>query len=311
MNNMHINELDLNLLSILEAMLRSKNVSKAALGLGLSQSAVSHAVKRLRQYFDDPLFVKTGFGMEPTPKAISLQDSVMDVMALIRQRIVTAVSFNPKTAKRMFTLCITDMGELVFLPTLLTRLRKEAPYCSIRTLQVPAEQIAGLLASGEADLAIGSYSGPDGLYKQLLFMHGFSTIAHVDNKKIKTRLSLKQFEQSPQIVVTLSGQSSTAYDSVLEDSGVKRTILLRTPHFLIVPLLIEQQPDLIATVPQELANFFARYEKIRAVVPPIELPHFAINQHWHPLFHHEPALIWLRDLIKESFENYPAIYCGE
>jgi DNA-binding transcriptional LysR family regulator len=305
---MHINELDLNLLSVLEAMLRDRNVSKAAVSLGLSQSAMSHALNRLRLYFDDPLFVKTGFVMEPTPKGISLQDSVMDVMATIRQRIITEVSFNPKTAKRTFTVCITDMGELVFLPTLMTRLRKEAPNCSLRTLQVPAEQIAGLLASGEADLAIGSYSGPEGLYKQLLFMHGFSTIAHVENKKIKLRLTLKQFENTQQIVVTLSGKSSTAYDSVLEESGIKRSIILRTPHFLIVPLLIEQQPDLIATVPQELALFFSRYGKIRSVAPPFELPKFAINQHWHPLFHHEPALIWLRDLIKKSFENYPEIY---
>ena len=180
---MHINELDLNLLSVLEAMLRDRNVSKAAVSLGLSQSAMSHALNRLRLYFDDPLFVKTGFVMEPTPKGISLQDSVMDVMATIRQRIITEVSFNPKIAKRTFTVCITDMGELVFLPTLMTRLRKEAPNCSLRTLQVPAEQIAGLLASGEADLAIGSYNGPEGMYKQLLFMHGFQPLRMSRTKK--------------------------------------------------------------------------------------------------------------------------------
>jgi DNA-binding transcriptional LysR family regulator len=141
-------------------------------------------------------------------------------------------------------------------------------------------------------------------------MHSFSTIAHVDNKKIKKKISLKQFEQTPQIVVTLSGKSTLAYDSVLEEKGIKRQVVMKTPHFLIVPLLIEQQPDLIATVPLELANVYARYGNIRAVEPPVDLPSFAINQYWHPLFHQEPALIWLRDLIKKSFESYPNIHKG-
>lgn len=308
---MHTLKLDLNLLLVMDAMLRERNVSRAAEGLGLTQSAMSHALNRLRNYFDDPLFVKTGHAMEPTPKAVALREAVVDVMGTVRQRIMSEVDFNPSTAQREFSLCITDMGELVFMPTLLAQLRKTAPKCSIRTMQVPAEQIEGLLASGEADLAIGSYrTAPEGLYKQRLFMHSFSTIAHVDNKKIKKKISLKQFEQTPQIVVTLSGKSTLAYDSVLEEKGIKRQVVMKTPHFLIVPLLIEQQPDLIATVPLELANVYARYGNIRAVEPPVDLPSFAINQYWHPLFHQEPALIWLRDLIKKSFESYPNIHKG-
>lgn len=312
MHLMHLNDLDLNLLTVMEAMLREKNVSKAAQGVGITQSAMSHALNRLRQCFDDPLFVKSGASMAPTPKALSLQDAVVEVMATVRQRILSEAHFDPRTAQREFTLCSTDMGELVFLPTLLRRIRKEAPHCTLRTLQVPAEQIEGLLASGDADLAIGSYrTAPEGLYKQRLFMHGFSTIVHVENKKICQHISLEQFESMPQIVVTLTGRGRVAYDSVLEEKGVRRQVVLRTPHFLIVPLLIEQEPDLIATVPLELANVYARYGNIRAVAPPFDLPSFAINQYWHPLFHHEPALIWLRDLIKQSFETYPEIYGGE
>lgn len=303
---MHINELDLNLLFVMDAMLRERHVSKAAEGLGMSQSAMSHALNRLRGYFDDPLFIKTGHAMEPTPKAMALRDAVVDVMGTVRQRILSEVDFNPATAQLEFTICITDMGELVFMPTLLALLRKLAPHCSMRTMQVPAEQIEGLLASGEADMAIGSYrTAPDGLYKQRLFMHSFTTIVHVDNRKIRKRISLAQFESSPQIVVTLSGKPTVAYDSVLEEKGIKRQVVMKTPHFLIVPLLIEQQPDLIATVPLELANVYARYGNVRAVAPPVELPTFAISQYWHPLFHQEPALIWFRELIKKSFENYP------
>lgn len=305
---MHMNDLDLNLLIVMDAMLREHNVSKAAERIGLTQSAMSHALNRLRQYFDDPLFVKTGQAMEPTPKAIALQAVVVDVMGAVRQRILSEAHFDPATAKREFTLCVTDMGEIVFAPVILRLIRQLAPRCTIRTMQVTAEKIEGLLANGEADLAIGTYRmAPESLYKQRLFMHGFSTLVHAKSK-IKKRISLKEFEKTPQIVVTMSGRSSVAFDSVLEEKGIKRQIVMKTPHFLIVPLLIEQQPDLIATVPTELANVYSRHGVVRAVSPPLELPSYAISQYWHPLFHHEPSIIWLRDLIKKTFESYPHVH---
>jgi DNA-binding transcriptional LysR family regulator len=305
MKNMHIKELDLNLLVVMDAMLREQNVSKAAERVGLSQSAMSHALNRLRLYFDDPLFVKTGQVMEPTPKALLLQEAVVDVMGTVRQRILSESRFEPSSAKREFILCVTDMGELVFVPTVLKLIRKLAPHCTVRSMRVPAEQIEGLLSKGEADLAIGTYrTAPEGLYKQRLFMHGFSTLVHAKSK-IRKRISLTDFEKSPHIVVTLSGRSPVPFDSILEEKGVKRNVVMKTPHFLTVPFLIEQHPDLISTVPVELANVFSRHGIVRSVEPPLELPSYAISQHWHPLFHHDPALIWLRDLIKKTFETYP------
>ena len=310
MCTMHIRNLDLNLLVVMDAMLRERNVSKAAERIGLTQSAMSHALNRLRHYFDDPLFVKSGPAMEPTAKAMALQAAVLDVMGTVRQRILSEAHFDPATAHREFTLCVTDMGELVFVPALLALLRKLAPWCSIRTLRVPTEQIEGMLASGEADLAIGPYrTAPETLYKQRLFMHGFSTLVHIDSK-IKKRISLQEFETTPQIVVTLHGRSAVAFDHVLEEKGIKRQVVMKTPHFLSVPLLMAHQPDLIATVPHELARVFERFGHVRAVEPPLELPSYAISQHWHPLFHHEPALMWLRDLIKKTFENYPQLNLG-
>lgn len=311
MSTVHSKTLDLNLLHALEALLRERSVTRAAHSLGMTQSAMSHALNRLRRFFDDPLFIRSGAAMTPTPRAESLQAAVIEVMATVRQRIHIEAGFNPLTARREFAICITDIGELVFLPALLKRLRREAPHCTLRTLQVPAEQIEGLLGRGEADLALGSYrTAPDGLYKQRLFMHRFSTIAHVSNTQIGSRISLAQFERTPQIVVTLTGRSSVAYDKILEDQGIRRTVVLRTPHFLIVPLLLEHNPDLIATVPLELGNVFGRFGFIRALEPPLAVPRFAINQYWHPLYNNEPALVWLRGLIKQTFERYPNVYTG-
>ncbi|PBI96170.1 Nodulation protein D 2 [Variovorax boronicumulans] len=308
MRGMHAENLDLNLLAVFDAMFREASVTKAAQGLGLTQSAMSHALNRLRAFFDDPLFVKVGSRMEPTRKAEGMRAAVVEVMTTVRQQILAGARFEPTLARRTFTLCMTDMGELVFLPPLLERFKKEAPGCSLRTLQVPLEQVEGLLASGEADLAVGSIrAAPEGLFHQRLFLHSFVTIASARNKDIGATLTRERFEAMRHIVVSLTGHSAESYDKVLEDQGIRRTVAVMTPHFLMVPLLMDRHADLLATVPRELAEVFARMGTVRMFEPPVPVPQFQLNQHWHPRFHHDPAVVWLRDVMKHTFEHYPRI----
>ncbi|MCY1211500.1 Nodulation protein D 2 [compost metagenome] len=299
---------DYNLLAVFDAMLRERNVTRAAEQLGLTQSAMSHALNRLRSYFHDPLFVKTAHGMTPTTKAEGLAGPILDVMTTMQTRVLPQSSFDPATMQRTFTLCMTDMGELVFLPPLMQRLRAIAPRCSLRTLQVPMPQIEALLASGEADLVLGSVrTAPVALFQQQLFMHGFVTIVSSRNQTVGDTLTVEQFETMPHIAVSLAGRSSPAYDAAFESHGLKRRVYVYTPHFLSVPLLMDREPDLIATVPEELANVFSRYGVVRVVKPPVALPPFALSQYWHPRFHHDPAIVWLRQLVKQTFDQYPAI----
>ncbi|WP_396333518.1 LysR family transcriptional regulator [Burkholderia anthina] len=308
---MHIRDLDLNLLVVFEALLRERSVTRAARDIGLTQGAMSHALNRLRVFFDDPLFVKTTDGMTPTPKGEQLGATVSEVIAAIRQNIVAEAGFEPLTARRTFVLCMTDMGELVFLPPLIRRLRKIAPGCVLRSVQVPIEQIEGVLASGEADLALGSiHAAPEGLFQQQLFMHSFVTVVSVRNRKVGKTLTRAQFEAMPQIVVSLTGRASAAYDNAFDAYGIRRNIYLTTPHFLAVPHLIDAQPDLIATVPLELGTVFSRLGTVRILPPPVALPPFALRQHWHARFNTDPANVWLRHLIKETFERYPDVNEG-
>lgn len=308
MHPMHIRELDLNLLVVFDALLRERSVTRAAEEVGLSQGAMSHALNRLRTFFEDPLFIKTSSGMQPTEKGLLLGTTITEVMTALRQRVVSQAHFDPATARRTFVISMTDMGELVFLPPLIRRLRKVAPTCTVRSVQVPLEQIEATLAAGEADLALGSvHAAPDGLFQQQLFLHTFVTMVSVHNKAVGRKISRVQFESMPQIVVSLTGRASAAYDSAFDEYGIKRNIYLTTPHFLVVPHLIDAQPDLIATVPLELGNVFARLGTIRIMPPPVPLPPFALRQHWHPRFHDDPANIWLRHLIKETFDHYPDI----
>ncbi|HHY6932305.1 LysR family transcriptional regulator [Burkholderia ambifaria] len=305
---MHIRDLDLNLLVVFDALLRERSVTRAAQDIGLTQGAMSHALNRLRTFFEDPLFVKTAEGMTPTAKGDQLGVTISEIVAAIRKNVVAEARFDPLTAQRTFVLCMTDMAELVFLPPLIRRFRKVAPRCTLRSVQVPLEQIEGVLSSAEADLALGSmHAAPEGLYQQQLFMHSFVTVVSVRNRTVGKTLTRSQFESMPQIVVSLTGRASAAYDSAFDAYGIKRNVFLTTPHFLTVPHLIDAQPDLIATVPLELGKVFSKLGTVRMVPPPVELPPFALRQHWHSRLNADPANVWLRHLIKETFEGYPDI----
>lgn len=307
MNDTHdINRLDLNLLVVFDALLRERSVTRAGQTLGITQSAMSHSLARLRVFFDDALFIKSYRGVTPTAKAEALAPDILAIIDSIRNRVLSQAQFDASQAKRTFSLCVTDMGELVFIPPLLSRLKEVAPHCSIHTLQVPPHNMEATLASGEADLVLGSVmNAPEGLYQQELFMHPFVTIASVKNKKIGDTLSLEQFCSMPHVAVMLSGRSLRAYDSVIEDAGIKRHIAFTTPHFLFVPLLLDQHPEFLATVPQSLGTVFARHNLVKVFEPPMALPKFSLRQYWHPRFHQDRAIVWLRGLVKETFSELP------
>lgn len=308
MNTMHNGELelDLNLLPVLDALMRIGSVSRAAQELNMSQSAVSHALKRLRLFFGDALFLKTAAGMQPTPRALELLAPVLSVMGTVRGELLVREGFEAAVARRTFSLCLTDMGELIFLPRLIHCLREAAPGCTVRTLQVPMQQIQGVLESGEADLALGSlHSMPDGLFQQQLFTRSFVTIVNRRNRHIGEQLTQAQFFALEHIVVSMSGRLEDAYDAVIDQLGGQRRIYLTTPHFLTVPMIIEQNPALVATVPRELATRFGGFHGIRVVETPVAVPPFAIRQHWHPRFQHDAANSWLRQLVKQTFDTHP------
>lgn len=232
----------------------------------MSQSAVSHALKRLRLSLGDQLFLKTGSGMQPT---------------------------------------LTDMGELIFLPKLIERLRQAAPGCMLRTLQVPMNQIEDGLERGDADLALGSlHTVPEGLFQQQLLTRSFVTIFNRRNRRIGDALTREQFFEMEHIVVPMSGRLEDAYDSIVDQLAGPRRIYLTTPHFLTVPMIIEQNPELIAPVPRELATRFAGYKSIKAIETPVDVPPFSIRQHRHPRFQHDVANSWLRRQVKDVFDTH-------
>ena len=204
--------------------------------------------------------------------------------------------------QRLQCLCMTDMGELVFLPRLISELQIVAPNCRIRTSQLPTEHIANSLERGDTDLAIGSHYIQDpNLFQQELFTHSFCSI--VSTTYPGNEVNLEKFLSMKHVSVVLSDRS-TRYDQFIDELGHQRQIYLTTPHFITVPMILEKNPNLIATVPSELGKTFLRYNAVKVIKTPIKSPSLHLRQYWHPRHHHDPGNIWLRQLVKLLFDKY-------
>jgi len=300
---MDIRRVDLNLLLALDALLRCHNVSRAAEALGVSQPAMSFALAKLRAVFDDQLFVRTGRGIRPTPRAEELAQPLRRVLDIISNDLLRPASFDPATTRRTFALNMSDVGELVFLPRIRAYLQEAAPAATIRTLSLPPEQLDAALESGEVDLAVGYFDGlvAQGLYQQRLFSHSFACIVSKSHPSIRHGLSLQQFLDAQHLVVRQEGKRGPdLFEQALAAAGIERRVVLEVPHFLALPLLIADSA-LIATVPYAVAASFAQMAELQLLRPPVDVAPAHVKQYWHLRFHGDEANAWLRHMIAELF----------
>ena len=300
-----MNELDLNLLRVLVAIHEKRSVSAAAIQLERSQPSVSSALAKLRTFFADPLFVRSGNTMQPTPRAIEIMGPVREVLSRIGMEIVAAPSFDPASSQQPIVLALSDVGEVVFLPAILQHLRKVAPEATLRSVSLPAEEVAGGLEAGTIDLALGYF--PDlrrhNFFQQTLFSDSFTCLIRADHPVRSARLSQKQFLQLDHAVVRAESRTEEVIERFLARKRIQRRVTLTTPHFASVPPIVEQS-DLVVTVPVPLARYFSTVSaRIRVVRPPFDPPRIDLKQIWHRKFHHDARNRWLRSLMCALFQK--------
>jgi DNA-binding transcriptional LysR family regulator len=298
---MDIRSLDLNLLVVFDAMLKHHNVTKAAEAIKLSQPAMSAAISRLRAIFDDPLFVRTGAGMVPTPKAQALSPSIRLVVQTIQTDILLPKRFDPVMSDRTFTLVTPDIAEVNFLPRLLSKLAEHSPHISLKTLAMPREAAATALETGAAEMAIGYF--PDlhkpGFFQQKLITNSHVCLVRKKHPEVGEKLSLAQFTQASHAVVKPDGREHL-FEQFLQGKGIKRRVVVELSHFMSLLPIIETS-NLIATVPKDLADFFVRHGEVRYVPTPMKSPVIDVHLFWHQRFHKDPAHMWLRQVIHRLF----------
>lgn len=300
---MDIRKVDLNLLVVFEAMIKHRSVTKGSEAIGLSQPAMSAAVARLRKLFDDPLFVQSGSTMQPTPRAVELALPIHRVMNTVQFEILQPSAFDPGTSMRTFTILTPDIGEIMFLPLLLGRVAKEAPFASLKTTSMTRSATALALEEGDAELAVGYF--PDlqktGFFQQKLFANDVVCIARSDHPKIRSPLTLENYLAASHAVIRPEGREHV-FEQFAKEYGLQRRIVVEVAHFMsLLPILT--MSDLIATVPRDLADVCARHGAIKILNLPIKAPCIEIYQYWHQRFQHDAANIWLRSVIHELFRG--------
>jgi DNA-binding transcriptional LysR family regulator len=297
---MDIRNVDLNLLPMLDALLRHRSVTLAARELDMSQSALSAALARLRVLLDDPLFVRTGRGLEPTTRAAELAGPVAAVLEQVRERVLRATAFDPATSRRRFRVMLSDVGAYVLWPRLLRAVRARAPTATIGMRPAAGADIAAELLEGGVDLAIGAYPGIAGsLMQRRLFERRFVALVRAGHRLAGRRPTLRAFCDAPQAAVPGASGVQARIDRLLAERGLRRTDIVEVPSYLMLPALLESS-DYLAVVPGQLAEAFARRGALEVLPLPFALPASVIRMHWHRRFHRDPANAWLRALVAQE-----------
>lgn len=300
---MELHELDLNLLVVFNELLTERRVSKAADKLGVSQPAVSNSLAKLRRLFDDELFLRTPRGMEPTPYAEQLADPVGYALSMIHSGINQRTEFDPASAERDFTISVTDIGEIYFMPPLIERLRREAPRVALSTVRNTATTLREDLESGKVDVAIGLLPQlKAGFFQRRLFSQCYVCLMRRGHRLDKKRISLTEYSGAEHLVVVSAGTGHGKVDELLKRSGVERTVRLTVPHYVSVGHIL-QASDLVATVPERLAERLVEPFGLVQVPHPAKLPEVAINVFWHAKYHRAPANRWLRGILFDLFAD--------
>jgi DNA-binding transcriptional LysR family regulator len=300
---------DLNLLPIAFALYDELSVSRAARLLGMSQPAVSMALRRMRETFDDPLFIRVPTGIAPTPRAHDLVRLARPLVQRLHQDLLKGVAFDPATTTRTIALALSDVGEMAFLPAVIEQFRARAPQAAIRSVAVPTAQLAHDLEKGEVDVAVGYF--PSLALKNFrhrrVRIHRFACLMRADHPLRKDKLTPGDFLAAQHIVVQAQGRSQEVLERFLERRRIRRKIALITPHFLGVPFIVARS-NLIATMPYAVAKQFAALSPQLAVaIPPYEIPGFELRLHWHRRFDNEPRSRWLREQLFEVFSEDPGV----
>lgn len=290
---------DLNLLVVLDALLAERSVTRAAGRVGLTQSATSHALGRLRTLTGDPLLVRAPRGaMVPTPRALALAEPVRRALADLSLALRGDAPFDPATARRTFRLAGSDYAELVLVPPLMDRLLVRAP--SIDLWVAPAgASFHDELAAGTLELAMAPLRGDEpGLYQRRLFDERFVCVVRAGHPLARQKMTLARFLSYPHVLVAPRGKPGSWIDDELARLGKSRRIAVAVPHFLVAPYVLGGS-DLVLTVAARVAETYARERELAVLPTPLPVPGFTMVALWHERMHHDAAHRWLREQLAE------------
>ena len=306
MNKPNLGIADLNLLRVFLAIWDLRSVTAASDRLGLTQPAVSQALRRLRNLFEDPLFVRTPGGMVPTDAAFRLYSPLAQAFSIINEAVQQLAKFDPATAQRVFRISMSDMSEFYFLPPLAAMLDRDARGIHIEVANVPLESVSAAMRAGEIDLALGYVPGLDaGCVSQTLFLDEHVCVVRTGHPLRKTKPSREDLATLRYVYASTNATGHRMVEQWLDELNLKRDVVLRLPHFVVAPEIVANT-DLAVIFPRSIAQQFNRGKAFRILPLPFDLPPIEIQVHSHTQFAADPGIAWLRESILAMFRQ-PAL----
>jgi DNA-binding transcriptional LysR family regulator len=299
-------ELSLRELRVLNVLLQQRSITQTAEAMETTQPAISKMLRHLRAQFSDPLFVRNGGAMQPTTKALDIAARLRVLLDAADGLRSAATEFDPARSDRLFSLLLTDVGMIRFLPPLIARVAVIAPNVRVRAVPLDARQFEHRLETGEADLAFGAFpKAARHLRRQRLYFDGYSSVLRKRHPRASKSRSRAGFLAERHILVTASETGHAAHltaQRVLSAAILPANVMLRVPSF-IAGAIVAAETDGIATLPTNLAQRLAEPLGLAAFETPITLPRIEIAQFWHERYHRDAGHRWLRNVTFELFAH--------
>ena len=299
-----LHNFDLNLLITFEALISECHVSRAAQKVFLSQSATSHALNRLREQLADPLLVRTEKGLQPTEKALSMLPQVRSALQLIERTIQPQASFDASSSDRTFHIACTDFFEAVVLPNFVHHIQKIAPNVKIEVQMISEDASKHQLEQRKADIVIGldtQQTLPSHLISEHWLTEEVMCLCSKKNTHYQNKLTLKEFEHASHVVFSdITEDTHNHIDDWLIIKGKKqspRQHIARTMNYTAAASIVTKT-DAIMTLPYHMALMFTEMLPVKLLQPPKNIPSLEMNMVTHPLFNNDPAIIWLKQMLK-------------
>lgn len=288
---------ELQLLYIFDAIMTERSVTRAADRLAMTQPAVSNAISRMRQIWNDPLFVRKGRNIEPTSYALSLWDQVGNPMYALTNA-VSATQFDPGTSKRKFRVAATDMIIEMIWRQLIELLEREAPGVDLHAVPYTPDGSHNALREAHVDLAIGVLTQHDhSLRSSWLFEGGYVLAMREDHPLAGKRISMEEFLEARHLLVSMSGDAHGFVDSYLDQKGQSRRIAATVNHFSTVPQIL-RETNLIAAVPELISQDCGFVNGLWMSELPFEVDPTSLYLIWHARHDRDPGVIWIRDHVE-------------
>ncbi|NKF23937.1 LysR family transcriptional regulator [Solimonas marina] len=294
---------DLNLFRVFDAVYRAGSLTQAAAQLHLTQPAISNALARLRRQFGDPLFVRDGRRVAPTPRARAVAPDIAAALQALQRSLAVPQRFDAAASTRRFVLGMRDVLEFALMPTLTRQLLEQGPQLQLQSARIERRRLDRELVAGALDLAVDvPMTVGDELVREPLFREGLCVAMRPDHPLAGAPLRVESWLAARHITVSSRRTGPVLEDAVLQGEGLRRDVAVRCQHYYGACHLAASS-DLLLVLPRYYGEWFKTQLPLRLAPPPVALPELEVMMYWPRNAEHDPAHGWLREQLRRAVRD--------